>query len=99
MIRRPPRSTLFPYTTLFRSARHVEALQRDGAAIRVADVAASFQEAVADVLTAKAVRAARDHGIETLLIGGEIGRVHVRTPSHAHISYAVFWLKKTTTQQ
>src|SRR3712207_6922206 len=30
MIRRPPRSTLFPYTTLFRSARHAEAgLQKD----------------------------------------------------------------------
>src|SRR3712207_8457133 len=29
MIRRPPRSTLFPYTTLFRSVRHVEALAAD----------------------------------------------------------------------
>src|SRR3712207_9059369 len=94
MIRRPPRSTLFPYTTLFRSegdpaaigfprgltgprdapydfsfsglktavARWVEARQRAGEPVPVADVAASFQEAVADVLTAKAVRACRDHG-------------------------------------
>src|SRR3989454_10514847 len=29
MIRRPPRSTLFPYTTLFRSHRRVEAVDRD----------------------------------------------------------------------
>src|SRR2546422_6879082 len=30
MIRRPPRSTLFPYTTLFRSPVHLRALQQDG---------------------------------------------------------------------
>jgi N6-L-threonylcarbamoyladenine synthase len=53
-------------------ARHVEALRRDGIAVPVADVAASFQEAVADVLTVKAVRAARDRGLDTLLIGGGV---------------------------
>ena len=36
----------------------------------VADVAASFQEAVADVLTRKAVDACRAHGVEHLIIGG-----------------------------
>lgn len=53
-------------------ARHVEALYRDGHRIPVADVAASFQEAVADVLTAKAIRAAADRGLDTLLIGGGV---------------------------
>jgi len=53
-------------------ARHVEALQLAGAAVPAADVAASFQEAVVDVLTAKSVRAAREHGIDTLLIGGGV---------------------------
>jgi N6-L-threonylcarbamoyladenine synthase len=53
-------------------ARHVEALRRDGLTVPVADVAASFQEAVADVLTLKAVRAARDRGLDTLLIGGGV---------------------------
>ncbi|HET8643169.1 MAG TPA: tRNA (adenosine(37)-N6)-threonylcarbamoyltransferase complex transferase subunit TsaD [Pseudonocardiaceae bacterium] len=53
-------------------ARHVEALARDGVDVPVADVAASFQEAVADVLTRKAVRAARDRGLDTLLIGGGV---------------------------
>jgi N6-L-threonylcarbamoyladenine synthase len=53
-------------------ARHVEALQRDDSPIPTADVAASFQEAVVDVLTAKAVRAARAHGMDTLLIGGGV---------------------------
>jgi len=38
----------------------------------VADVAASFQEAVCDVLTRKAVDAAADEGIEDILIGGGV---------------------------
>ncbi len=53
-------------------ARHVEALQRAGVAVPVADVAAAFQEAVVDVLTAKAIRAATNQGIDTLLIGGGV---------------------------
>ncbi|HEV7468908.1 MAG TPA: tRNA (adenosine(37)-N6)-threonylcarbamoyltransferase complex transferase subunit TsaD [Pseudonocardia sp.] len=53
-------------------ARHVEALQRAGTPVPVADVAASFQEAVVDVLTAKTVRAAREHGMETVLLGGGV---------------------------
>jgi N6-L-threonylcarbamoyladenine synthase len=53
-------------------ARHIEALQRRGIAVPVADVAAAFQEAVVDVLTAKAIRAATDRGIDTLLIGGGV---------------------------
>ena len=53
-------------------ARHVEALERAGTPVPVADVAASFQEAVVDVLTAKAVRAARERGMETLILGGGV---------------------------
>jgi N6-L-threonylcarbamoyladenine synthase len=53
-------------------ARHVEALEQAGTPIPVADVAASFQEAVVDVLTAKAVRAARERGMDTLLLGGGV---------------------------
>jgi tRNA N6-adenosine threonylcarbamoyltransferase len=53
-------------------ARWVEARQRSGEPVPVADVAASFQEAVVDVLTAKAVRACREHGIDHLLIGGGV---------------------------
>src|SRR3712207_6987820 len=37
MIRRPPRSTLFPYTTLFRSARRLHALRAPAAAVEIAD--------------------------------------------------------------
>jgi N6-L-threonylcarbamoyladenine synthase len=50
-------------------ARWVEA--REGE-VPVADVCASFQEAVVDVLTAKAVRACREHGVDHLLIGGGV---------------------------
>jgi N6-L-threonylcarbamoyladenine synthase len=53
-------------------ARWVEAAQRRGESIPVDDVAASFQEAVADVLTAKAIRAATESGIGTLVISGGV---------------------------
>jgi N6-L-threonylcarbamoyladenine synthase len=53
-------------------ARWVEARRRAGEPVPVADVAASFQEAVADVLTAKAVRAARDREVGHVLIGGGV---------------------------
>ncbi len=53
-------------------ARWVEARERAGEPVPVNDVAASFQEAVVDVLTAKAVDACQTHGVETLLIGGGV---------------------------
>jgi N6-L-threonylcarbamoyladenine synthase len=53
-------------------ARWVETRQRSGEPVPVNDVAASFQEAVADVLTAKAIDACREHGVETLVIGGGV---------------------------
>jgi N6-L-threonylcarbamoyladenine synthase len=53
-------------------ARWIEARQRAGEPVPVADVAASFQEAVADVLTAKAVRACRDTGVDHLVLGGGV---------------------------
>src|SRR4051794_2510435 len=51
-------------------ARWVEARERAGEPIPIADVAASFQEAVADVLTQRAVLACRDQGVDHLVIGG-----------------------------
>ena len=53
-------------------ARYIEGLEKDGKTVPLADVAASFQEAVADVLTAKAVRACRETGVQCLLIGGGV---------------------------
>ncbi|MDG4793950.1 tRNA (adenosine(37)-N6)-threonylcarbamoyltransferase complex transferase subunit TsaD [Micromonospora sp. WMMD1082] len=53
-------------------ARWVEARQRSGEPVPVADVAASFQEAVCDVLVGKALDACRTSGVETLVIGGGV---------------------------
>jgi N6-L-threonylcarbamoyladenine synthase len=53
-------------------ARWVEAKERAGEPVPVADVAASFQEAVTDVLTRKAIAACTAAGIETLVIGGGV---------------------------
>ena len=53
-------------------ARWVEARGEAGLSVPVADVAASFQEAVADVLTRKAVDACRAHGVDHLIIGGGV---------------------------
>ena len=53
-------------------ARWVEARERSGEPVPVADVAASFQEAVCDVLTRKAVDAAVTQGIDDILIGGGV---------------------------
>ena len=53
-------------------ARYVEAAERAGEVISVEDVCASFQEAVVDVLTAKALMACEDAGAHTLLLGGGV---------------------------
>jgi N6-L-threonylcarbamoyladenine synthase len=53
-------------------ARWVEARERSGESVPVGDVAASFQEAVCDVLTRKAVDAAAAHGVEDILVGGGV---------------------------
>ena len=53
-------------------ARWVERREATGEPVPVADVAASFQEAVVDVLTRKAVQACRENDVKHLLIGGGV---------------------------
>jgi N6-L-threonylcarbamoyladenine synthase len=53
-------------------ARWVEGRERAGEPVPVADVAASFQEAVVDVLTRKAVLACTENGVRDLLVGGGV---------------------------
>ncbi len=53
-------------------ARWVQEREDNGEPVPVADVAASFQEAVCDVLTRKAVDAARSEGIDHIIIGGGV---------------------------
>src|SRR3712207_7348406 len=102
MIRRPPRSTLFPYTTLFRSeadARLGEAWALRGAlAYRAGDLAhavSDFDRAVAltDLPAIRFNRAVVHEGA-----GRYADRKSTRlNSSHANISYAVFCLKKKIT--
>jgi N6-L-threonylcarbamoyladenine synthase len=53
-------------------ARWIEAKRNAGEEVPVRDVSASFQEAVTDVLTRKAVRACKDQGVDHLMIGGGV---------------------------
>lgn len=53
-------------------ARVVEAFEAEGREVPVEDIAASFQESVADVITAKAMKAATERGLTTLLLGGGV---------------------------
>src|SRR5256885_12232458 len=86
MIRRPPRSTLFPYTTLFRS-RAGELVGADVGAESGGGARASAPGAADD--------AARGAGGEDLPRGGGRDRKSTRlNSSHLVISYAVFCLKK-----
>src|SRR3712207_8787237 len=102
MIRRPPRSTLFPYTTLFRSPVRLAALAGDlhGLPERVVVVEAHV---LAQVDVGRA-RVAADHQHVLVVRAGaglrEVGRDRKSTrlnSSHANISYAVFCLKKNNT--
>src|SRR3712207_8636431 len=97
MIRRPPRSTLFPYTTLFRSRVGAEALSR---------FPADWGKAP-DVCFAEAHGVGLGHRLELLALERAAEHLAVVTgyvaidrkstrlnSSHANISYAVFCLKK-----
>src|SRR3712207_8044465 len=89
MIRRPPRSTLFPYTTLFRSlAGHATV---EGGTVRMRGL-------VGRPDGTKVVEGERSGPVETALAVGEADRKSTRlNSSHANISYAVFCLKKKNT--
>src|SRR3712207_6873576 len=89
MIRRPPRSTLFPYTTLFRSGQHIRALL-ETAVDEGADCAPV--QRLPHVRVAVEPRPAQRH---EEIAGLQRDRKSTRlNSSHANISYAVFCLKK-----
>src|SRR3712207_8784773 len=97
MIRRPPRSTLFPYTTLFRSVAGT--LGRSEAAVRqLAHRAREHVEARrprfdADRRTQREVT----ERFLAAVVGGDRKSTRLNS-SHANISYAVFCLKKKKEQ-
>src|SRR3712207_7141993 len=101
MIRRPPRSTLFPYTTLFRSAGAAEQLLLDD------PLDPGPRPVVAQVEQAGREAGVRDQvglalgGLDQVPLLGGLGEEPVvdrkstrLNSSHANISYAVFCLKK-----
>src|SRR2546428_9136055 len=82
MIRRPPRSTLFPYTTLFRSHPDREPGRREAARYRADGMAGQVE----------VPREARERRADV-----DVDRKSTRlNSSHDQISYAVFCLKKKT---
>src|SRR3712207_8987630 len=102
MIRRPPRSTLFPYTTLFRSAGRDEAAharvvaQVDAVVVgRVAHAVRMHGERLAE--PARPVAEVDDERVADLRVQRgprDLDRKSTRlNSSHANISYAVFCLK------
>src|SRR3712207_8303654 len=98
MIRRPPRSTLFPYTTLFRS-REPDGADEPGSARGRSDLLAGFPQRGLPVGARRRFRW-YGAGVGT---GGGTASLAVRdrkstrlNSSHANISYAVFCLKKKT---
>src|SRR5436305_10171662 len=87
MIRRPPRSTLFPYTTLFRSVFLEEMIKllMEGKPEAIGDLRDQFQKRI------------RDHEMPIdMLIDRKSTRLN---SSHVRISYAVFCLKKKNTNR
>src|SRR3712207_7170057 len=90
MIRRPPRSTLFPYTTLFRSRR-----------VRLELREASFTIAPGEPGSGIHIAGRYPTDLYELVEeqrGGEDRKSTRLNSSHANISYAVFCLKKNTQQ-
>src|SRR3712207_8947214 len=98
MIRRPPRSTLFPYTTLFRSCPARDEWRRNmGYSHTMADHSAGTKDAIQSFVTTR--MAGRVLGELKQAPGTESNTVDRKSTrlnsSHANISYAVFCLKKT----
>src|SRR3712207_8778036 len=92
MIRRPPRSTLFPYTTLFRSGsgpsrvhvlRGVDFVVRKGESVGLVGPSGSGKSTLLMVIA----------GLERIDSGRDRKSTRLNS-SHANISYAVFCLKK-----
>src|SRR3712207_9022763 len=96
MIRRPPRSTLFPYTTLFRSVddekRQVDLEAEDERGLQLAEHERGDERGRGNVTELLGVGLLADVGEqEDVILDRKSTRLN---SSHANISYAVFCLKK-----
>src|SRR3712207_7796471 len=95
MIRRPPRSTLFPYTTLFRSGEGVFAeLRFEEAHEGLGDAVAVLEGVLVDgVLHHRVEQRRGEDQLGAAVVEGDRKSTRLNS-SHANISYAVFCLKK-----
>src|SRR5258708_39116553 len=91
MIRRPPRSTLFPYTTLFRSPHALFVVTRF---IRLVAPLGLRQSLLLAQPVAILRRREPRHAIDRAIVGGRDRKSTRLNSSHQIISYAVFCLKK-----
>src|SRR3712207_7613824 len=97
MMRRPPGSTLFPYTTLFRSPdRVVVGDDGDWAGDAVAQLYAPLEAPLVrtDIKSAEMVKLASNAFLATKISFIKDRKSTRLNSSHANISYAVFCLKK-----
>src|SRR2546430_11579476 len=102
MIRRPPRSTLFPYTTLFRSRTRARARPRSKAdQVTLGDAVVAKDRVVKKRLPRPARNPTKAEARQSLLYNAILcnqDRKSTRlNSSHSQISYAVFCLKKKKT--
>src|SRR5256885_7909234 len=95
MIRRPPRSTLFPYTTLFRSCRNIDCLDLpNGSTLPLMPARSVAFLGLGAIGRPMAARLAPAHAPDLTLTDRKSTRLN---SSHLVISYAVFCLKKKKT--
>src|SRR3712207_7773831 len=95
MIRRPPRSTLFPYTTLFRSKGLLYGVEVRRVGRQVDQLASLALDQLPDPLSLVRAQVVHHHHLAFLQRGTQEDRKSTRlNSSHANISYAVFCLKK-----
>src|SRR3712207_7054863 len=98
MIRRPPRSTLFPYTTLFRSLIDIHCDETDDEQSRFVELLAaeSYMNGIGELTTASHTCAMGSYNnAYAFKLFKLLDRKSTRlNSSHANISYAVFCLKK-----
>src|SRR5256885_4582559 len=92
MIRRPPRSTLFPYTTLFRSEDALREYRAEGA--RKTDVGAPCEQRRPRDVSGADRQDGREHVADRIREEGRDRKSTRLNSSHLVISYAVFCLKK-----
>src|SRR3712207_7831945 len=97
MIRRPPRSTLFPYTTLFRSGPQSINQRCELPSVLCVASESGTRHAGQERCNRCAVGALDDQPIERSLVEGPDRKSTRLNSSHANISYAVFCLKKKKT--